>query len=461
MKFSSHIFSALNLTTPRRFTPPLSRGDFRPREFDSPLERGARLGGVCWSAAAAIIAGLVLAPMSLSAAPAEPAMPLAIHGETIYPVSGAPIKDGLILVSRDGRLAYVGPAAGQMYTADHRVVRAKVVTPGLIDAHATVGLSGVNNQPHDQDVIEKSAPFQPELRALDAFNARDPLVAHVRSFGVTTVNTGPAPAALSGGQTVIVKTTGRSADADVLVTTAMTSITLGNAGLIREPGGNKAPGTRAKAISLVRAELIKAREYAKKRGGEDVTKRPDLDLKLETLGRALDGKQPLLVSAHQHQDIMSALRLAEEFKLKLILDGCADAGLLLAEIKASGFPVILHPTMARANDDAENLSMATAAKLKAAGIPFAIQSGYESYVPKTRVVLFEAAIAAANGLGFDAALAAVTLDAAKILGIADRVGSLEVGKDADLALYDGDPFEYTTHATGTVIDGVLFADKAY
>lgn len=158
---------------------------------------------------------------------------------------------------------------------------------------------------------------------------------------------------------------------------------------------------------------------------------------------------------------MSALRLAEEFKLKLILDGCADAGMLLAEIKASGFPVILHPTMARANDDAENLSMATAAKLRAAGIPFAIQSGYESYVPKTRVVLFEAAIAAANGLGFDAALAAVTLDAAKILGIADRVGSLEVGKDADLALYDGDLFEYTTHATGTVIDGVLFADKAY
>ena len=343
-----------------------------------------------------------------------------------------------------------------MYTADHRVVRAKVVTPGLIDAHATVGLSGVNNQPHDQDVIEKSAPFQPELRALDAFNARDPLVAHVRSFGVTTVNTGPAPAALSGGQTVIVKTTGRSADADVLVSTAMTSLTLGNAGLIREPGGNKAPGTRAKAISLVRAELIKAREYAKKRGGEDVTKRPDLDLKLETLGRALDGKQPLLVSAHQHQDIMSALRLAEEFKLKLILDGCADGGMLLAEIKASGFPVILHPTMARANDDAENLSMATAAKLKAAGIPFAIQSGYESYVPKTRVVLFEAAIAAANGLGFDAALAAVTLDAAKILGIAERVGSLEVGKDADLALYDGDPFEYTTHSTGTVINGALF-----
>ena len=124
----------------------------------------------------------------------------------------------------------------------------------------------------------------------------------------------------------------------------------------------------------------------------------------------------------------------------------------------SGFPVILHATMKRSNEDSENLSMETAAKLKAAGIPFTLQSGYESYVPKTRVILFEAAIAAANGLGFDGALASVTLDAAKILGIADRTGSLEKGKDADLALYDGDPFEYTSHCTATVINGQVFTD---
>ena len=134
---------------------------------------------------------------------------------------------------------------------------------------------------------------------------------------------------------------------------------------------------------------------------------------------------------------------------------------MLNEIKASGFPVVLHPTMARSNEDTENLSVETASKLQAAGIPFAIQSGYEGYVPKTRVVLFEAAVAAANGLGFENALASVTINAAKILGIADRTGSLAQGKDADLALYDGDPFEYTSHCTGTVINGQLFADGAH
>jgi imidazolonepropionase-like amidohydrolase len=112
----------------------------------------------------------------------------------------------------------------------------------------------------------------------------------------------------------------------------------------------------------------------------------------------------------------------------------------------------------RSNEDAENLSMETAAKLKAAGVPFALQSGYEGYVPKTRVVLFEAAIAATNGLGFDNALASITLDAAKILGIDARTGSLAPGKDADLALFDGDPFEYTTHCIGTIVGGEVFAE---
>ena len=251
----------------------------------------------------------------------------------------------------------------------------------------------------------------------------------------------------------------------------MTSATLGRDGLVVTITGNqgaaaiaasyKSPGTRAKAVSMLRAELIKAQEYGRKRALTDETKRPARDLRLDILLRALDGTQPLLVTAHLQQDILDALRVAAEFKMKIILDGCSDAPLVLPEIKASGFSVILHPTMKRSSEDAANLSMETAAKLKAAGIPFALQSGYENYVPKTRVVLFEAAVAAANGLGFDAALASITLDAAKILGIDARTGSLAPGKDADLALYDGDPFEYTTHCTGTVVGGQVFADAAH
>ena len=391
----------------------------------------------------------------------------AIVGDTVHTLAGPPLKNGVVLI-RDGKIEAVGPAATVKIPDGYKIIRAVVVTPGLIDGRATVGLSGLLNQPHDQDMVEKSAAMQPELRAIDAYNARDPLVAWVRSFGITTVNTGHSPGALISGQTMIVKTLGRTADADVVNPAAMTSVTLGRDGLVAATTGTrgadaiaagyKSPGTRAKAISLLRSELIKAQEYARKREAKDETKRPGRDLRLEVLLRGLDGPQPLLVTAHRQQDILDALRVAKEFNLKLILDGCADAPLVLPEIKASGFPVILHATMKRSNEDTENLSMETAAKLRAAGIPFTLQSGYESYVPKTRVILFEAAIAAANGLGFEGALACVTLDAAKILGIADRTGSLEKGKDADLALYDGDPFEYTSHCTGTVINGVVFAD---
>jgi imidazolonepropionase-like amidohydrolase len=391
----------------------------------------------------------------------------AIVGETIHTLTGAPLKNGVVLV-REGKIEAIGPAATTKIPEGYKVLKAAVVTPGLIDAHATVGLSGVLNQPHDQDMLEKSAAMQPELRAIDAYNARDPLVAHVRSFGITTVNTGHSPGSLISGQTMVVKTFGRTADEDVVNAAAMTSVTFGRDGLVAAasaPGAAapafKSPGTRAKAVSMLRADLIKAQEYGRKREAKDETKRPNRDLHLETLLRGLDGTQPLLITAHLQQDILDALRVAKEFNLKIVLDGCSDAPLVLPEIKASGFSVILHPTMKRSNEDAENLSMETAAKLKAAGIPFALQSSYEGYVPKTRVVLFEAAIAAANGLGFDGALASVTIDAAKILGIDARTGSLAVGKDADLALFDGDPFEYTSHCTGTIVGGQIFADGAH
>ncbi len=402
-----------------------------------------------------VLAALAIAPLSLRAEN------VAITGDTVYTMAGTPLKNGVVLI-RDGKIEAVGPANTVKIPADYRVLKAAVVTPGLIDAHATVGLSGLLNQPQDQDMWEKSAPMQPELRAIDAYNAKDPLVAWVRSFGVTTVNTGHAPTALISGQTMIVKTLGHEADEDVINPSAMTSVTLGRNGLNAADGSpgsaSKSPGTRAKAVAMLRDELIKAQEYAHKREGKDEAKRPGRDLRLEAVLRAIDGSQPFLVTVNRQQDIISALRLAREFKLKIILDGCADAPLVINEIKASGFPVIVHPTMQRSYEDMENLSVETAGRLHAAGIPIALQSSYESYVPKTRVVLFEAAVAAANGLGFEPALASITIDAAKLLNIADRTGSLEKGKDGDVALYDGDPFEYTSHCIGTVINGQVFAD---
>jgi imidazolonepropionase-like amidohydrolase len=136
-----------------------------------------------------------------------------------------------------------------------------------------------------------------------------------------------------------------------------------------------------------------------------------------------------------------------------VLDGAAEAYLVLDEIKAAGVPVIIHPTMVRNYGDTRNASFETAGKLQEAGILFAFQSGYESYVPKTRVILYEAAIAVANGLEPIDAIAAMTINAARILGIDHRTGSITPGKDADMVLFDGDPFEYTSHVCNVILDG--------
>jgi imidazolonepropionase-like amidohydrolase len=392
-----------------------------------------------------------LAALAVCGAPAvAPAQDVAVRGEIVHTMAGPAIQDGVVLV-QGGRITAVGPAADVALPPGIELLRARVVTPGLVDAHATVGLAGYLNQDGDRDELDRSSPIQPELRALDGYNPRERLIDWVAGFGVTTVHTGHAPGALVSGQTLVAKTRGNTVDEAVFVPRAMLACTLGEGAQTGEEG--KAPATRSKAVAMLRAELIRAQEYAGKRGLEDESKRPERDLRLETLADVLAGELPLLVTVQRHQDIVSALRLAREFGLSIVLDGAAEAPDVADEIALAGVPVFVHPPMARGWGELENASMTTAARLRDAGIPIALQSGYEDYVPRTRVLLYEAAVAAAHGLGSQAALAAVTIDAARLIGVADRVGSLEVGKHGDLALYDGDPFEYTSHCVGVVIEG--------
>ena len=403
------------------------------------------------------ITGLTLLLFLLITAAASPAMAqqIAVRGETVYTMAGQAITDGVVLI-RNGKIERVGTAGQVPIPSGYQTLRAKVVTPGLIDARTVVGLSGYLNQPHDQMQLELSASVQPELRAIDAYNAREKLVEWLRQFGVTTVQTGHAPGALMSGQTMIVKTVGDNVDEAVVNPSAAVATTLGMAGMA---GSGRSPGTRAKQISMLRAEFLKAKDYDTKQTTAKEDSKPARDLRQETLARVLHREIPLLVNAHRAQDIMSALRLAKEFNLRIILDGASESYLVINEIKAANVPVIIHPTMFRAGGELENLSMETAATLRKAGIPVALQSGYETYVPKTRIVLFEAAAARAHGLTQEEALAIVTTDAAKILGIDNRVGSLESGKDADVVLFDGDPFEYTSHVTGVIINGKVVSQE--
>lgn len=386
---------------------------------------------------------LLIAYCSLLAAEAQ----IAVKGNTVWTMAGDAISNGVVLI-KDGKIEAVGPESSVSIPPGYRVISAQFVTPGLIDAHSVVGLNGYLNQPHDQMALDGGASIQPELRAIDAYNAQERLVEWVREFGVTTIHTGHQPSALISGQTMIAKTWGKNVDEATIVPTAMVAVTIGDGG---NAGQGKSPGTRAKQAAMLRAELIKAQENSKKT-------EPPRDLKSEIMLRIIKREIPLLITANRAQDILTAIRIAKEFNVRIVLDGVADAHMVLDDIKASGFPVIVHPTMARAGGETENLSMENAARIRAAGIPVALQSGYEGYVPKTRVVLFEAAMAAANRLLPREAMAMITIDAARILGIDDRVGSLEKGKDADIAMYDGDPFEFTTHCTGTIINGQVVSE---
>ncbi|WP_376690602.1 amidohydrolase family protein [Wenzhouxiangella sp. EGI_FJ10409] len=393
------------------------------------------------------LALLVLAAVTLPAT----AQDIAVRADTLHTAPGQMIEDGVVVIE-DGKITAVGPADSTDIPDGMLVLESAVATPGLIDARSTVGLSGYLNQPHDQDQLERSAAIQPELRAIDAYNPREKLVSWQREHGVTTLHTGHGPGEVISGQMLIAKSAGDTVDAAVVRPYSALAATLGE-GATRHD--RSSPGNRSKAVAILREKLYAAQEYRDKRESAEEGKAPGRDLGLDALVEVLSGEVPLIIEAHRHSDIMTALRLAEEFGFRLILAGASDAHLLVDEIKAADVPVIVHPTMARARagGDTAHMAFTTAAELKDAGIEVALQSGFEGYVPKTRVVLFEAAMTIPYGASFDQALDLVTMAPARILGLADKVGSLEVGKDGDVALFDGDPFEYTTHVTGTIIDG--------
>ncbi len=377
---------------------------------------------------------------------------VAVKAKTVYTLAGPSIQDGVVLM-KDGQIEKVGMASEITIPSNYKIYEAKVVTPGLIDAHSVVGLAGYLNQEQDQDQLESSSPIQPDLRAIDAYNAREHLVTWLKEHGVTTIHTGHGPGALISGQTLIAKTYGDTLDEAVIKPVAMLAMTLGDSAR-----NEKSPGTRAKMMAMLREQFLKANEYMEKLNLPKNGKSAKRDLKLEILVKALKGEIPIMVTADHSVDIANALRLAQEFKLKLILDSGAESYFFTEQLKMASVSVFIHPTMTRNYGGLKNASMETAAILTKADIPIAIQSGYEGYVPKSRVVLFEAAIAAANGLSFDEALAAITIEPAKILGIDHRVGSIEEGKDGDLVLFNGDPFEYLTRVTGVFINGKMVSD---
>jgi imidazolonepropionase-like amidohydrolase len=390
---------------------------------------------------------LLVVLAGLAPSPATAQTQHAVRADTLYTMTGdGPIVNGVVLIE-GATIVEVGPASEVDIPTGATVHEATVATPGLIDPRGTVGVSGLENVPANQDQLDTSAPIQPALRAIDAYNPREDLVRFVRRLGITTVHTGHAPGALVSGQTATFSTTGGTVGEALRDSLTTVAFTLGPDAQARF----ESPGTRPKGVAMLRQALLDARAAM-----DDES--PTTDLGRATLQKVLRGDVPALVTAHRAHDIQAALRLQAEFGVDLILDGAAEAYLVADEIAAADVPVILHPTMTRPSGTTANAAFTTAAVLHEAGVPVAIQSGWEPYVPKTRVVLYEAAIAVANGLPRRAGLESITSAPAQILGL-DTIGTLAPGQTADLALFDGDPFEYTTRVCTVLSSGTVVSDE--
>ena len=377
----------------------------------------------------------------------------------LHTVSGEPVDNGAVHI-REGKIVYAGPRQGFELPIDAAVLTAAVVTPGLIDAHSVVPLNGSYNISADQDADERSDPNQADLRVLDAFNPLEPLLRFLLEQGVTVVHACPGRANVIAGQTGVFRTHGATAEAMAVRFPQMVLFNLGE--VPKETYRDRRPGTRMGTAAIVRAALADAGNYARKRrSAKDDASQPDRNLKHEALGQLLEQQLPAMFCAQRADDIVTALRLIDEFKLKGRLALSAEAYLLADKLAEAKLPVIVHPTMQRVAElETYHSFLGNAAALADRGLLVAVASGVENYVPKTRVVRHEAAMAMVHGLGFDRALRAITLDAARILEIDDRFGTLEAGKVADVVLYDGDPFEHATHVTAVVVGGKLVHDRA-
>ncbi len=378
----------------------------------------------------------------------------------LHRVSGPPLENAAVLI-QNGVIQTVGLAKDVQAPPGTPVISANVVTPGLIDTHTIVPLSGEYNIPADQDQDETSDPNQADARVLDGFNPAEPLLRFLLQQGITVIHASPGRANVIGGLTGVFRTHGVDVEAMTIRFPQAMAFNLGVAP--KQTYSGKRPTTRMGTAALIREALAQARDYQdklKQAARDDNAATPDRDLKLEALTLLLDRKIVGVFCGHRADDLLTALRIAREFELKPVLSMATEGYMIRDQLARAGVPVIVHPTMQRVGGlETYNSFLGNAAALSDAfgprGAAVAIGSGVEGYVPKSRVIRYEAAIAMTYGLGFDRALRSITLDAARLLGIDKTHGSVEQGKTADLALYDGDPLEHATHVTAVIVQGRL------
>jgi len=375
---------------------------------------------------------------------------LAIVGGRVVPVASAPIEDGVVLVG-DGRIEAVGRDLRVPDGVERIDASGKVVLPALVDAHTHLGVHSEGDGWAGQDTNELTDPVTPHVRALDAINPADLGFADAVAGGVLTVNVNPGSGNPIGGQAAAVRTAGRSVDEMVLRAPSGMKSALGENPKRVYGERNQLPSTRLGTAAVIRDALVKAANYLAKRdrGGDEP---PERDLRWEALGLVLEGEIPWRQHCHRADDIATALRLADEFGYRLVIDHGTEAHLIADLVAASDVPVIIGPLLtSRSKVELRNRSLANPGRLVAAGVTIAITTDHP--VVPIHLLPAQATFAVKEGLDRDAALQALTINPARIMGVDDRLGSLAVGKDADFCMWSGDPLDVTSRVLRAFIGG--------
>lgn len=384
-----------------------------------------------------------------------------IIGGTIKTMAGTDFQDGCIHIE-NGKIAEIGRRGEvDFHPAAHEQVievRDGIVMPGIIEAHCHMGITEEKKGMEGDDCNETVDPLTPYLRAIDAINTMDAAFDDAVRAGITSAMIGPGSSNVVGGQFAFVKTRGRRVDDLIVKAPAAMKVAFGENPKVNYSGMEKSPSTRMAIAGMLRQELTRAFAYdEKKRKAVQNGDAFEEDFTLECWLPVIHGEIPLKAHVHRVDDIFTAIRIAKEFHLKMTLDHCSEGHLIADELSKEGFPAIVGPDLASRNKiEVQNMAFKTVGVLNQAGVMTAITTDHP--VSLIQSLPLCAGLAVKSGLAMEEGYKAITISAAAICGVADRVGSLEVGKDADIAIFDGNPMEVFTRTLYTIIDGQIVYD---
>lgn len=384
-----------------------------------------------------------------------------IVGGTIKTMTDKDIEEGVIHI-RNGKISEVGtkdkvsvsPEQGERVI----VVEKGLILPGILEAHCHMGITEEKKGMEGDDCNETVDPVTPYLRAIDAINPMDAAFDDAVRAGITGAMIGPGSSNVVGGQFAFLKTKGRRVDDLIVKAPAAMKIAFGENPKVNYSGQNMSPSTRMAIAGMLRKELAEASNYLRQKekaqeNQEDFT----IDFTKECWIPVLKKEIPVKAHAHRVDDIFTAIRIAREFDLNLTLDHCSEGHLVAEELAAEGYPAIVGPDFASRNKiEVQNVAFKTAGVLNRAGVMTAVTTDHP--VSLIKALPLCAGLAVKSGLPLEEGYKAITLYPAMICGVADRLGSIEVGKDADIAIFDGNPMEIFTRTLYTIIDGEVVYD---